>query len=191
MIRNRELKQELELIKTILLVSNPDSPVAAEAYDGLRKTIVGSIKATQVLEASLAQLDQISRSTDDMQDIRIKLRELMAVAKVELVVDYDRYRDAFDVIGSGSVQTVTKPAYVAVDRGAVVTRGVLELSAEITEESEVAPEVLERGAEVDDDMKSDSGAPVTEERSTSDIDSASPADEERAATSAAVEGDQI
>ena len=152
MIRNRELKREisalnhrLEMIQTVLLVSNPDSPMAADAYNGLRRTVVQSLQATQVLQAGIAQLDSIAAATDDIEIIRAKLGELMTLYGVTKIEQYDVRPDAFERIGQGSTYTVTKSAYVASPDMPAIQMGV----AEALDESPPTPEADEQPAGID------------------------------------------
>lgn len=133
MVRNSELKHDLvelnhrlDLIETVLLVSNPDSPMAAEAYNGLRKTIIQSLQATQALYATIAQLDTLASATDNTDDIRVKLAELMSQYRLIKLEDYDTRPDAFERVGQGSSYTVTKPAYVASPDMPAIQMGVAE-----------------------------------------------------------------
>jgi hypothetical protein len=138
MVRNRELKSDLvalnhrlDLIETVLVVSNPDSPMAANAYTGLRKTIVQSFQATQALRATIAQLDSLATATDNIEDIQVKLAELMSQFGVTKVEQYEDRSDAFERIGSGSRYTVTKPAYVASPEMPAILMGVAEATDDI------------------------------------------------------------
>ncbi len=133
MVRNRELKSDLvelnhrlDLIETVLVVSNPESPMAANAYTGLRKTIVQSLQATQALHATIAQLDSLAAATDNVEDIQVKLSELMSQYGVTKVEQYEDRPDAFERIGNGSRYTVTKPAYVASQEMPAIQMGVAE-----------------------------------------------------------------
>ncbi|MCL1595695.1 MAG: hypothetical protein M3132_15220 [Actinomycetia bacterium] len=175
MVRNRELKSDLielnhrlDLIQTVLVVSNPESPMAANAYTGLRKTIVQSLQATQALHATIAQLDSLATATDNIEDIQVKLGELMSqygVTKVEL---YEERPDAFERIGSGSRYTVTKPAYVASPEMPAIQMGVAEAT------NDVAPTVVspEQPMEIDPSALEsvESAEPLTENHPTGETE---------------------
>ncbi len=133
MVRNRELKNDLmelnhrlELIYTALVVSNPDSPMAVDAYEGLRRTVVNSFKASQALQALLAQLDSLASTTDDVDPIRAKLAELMSQYGIVKLTRYEDRPDAFDRIGEGPPYVATKPAYVTSPELPPVQMGVVE-----------------------------------------------------------------
>ncbi len=133
MVRNSELKHDLielnhrlDLIETVLIVSNPDSAMAADAYSGLRKTILHSFQATQALHATIAQFDSLAWATDDIDDIRVKAAELMSQYQVTKLDDYDARPDAFERIGEGPAYAVTKPAYIASPSMPPIQLGVAE-----------------------------------------------------------------
>ena len=130
----RDMRHELDIIKTILTVSNPQSPIAAEAFDGLRKSVVHAATSSQVLLAVLAQLDQVASSGDNIDDVRVKLRELMEQYGLHKVTAYEAMPQAFDRTGRGDTATVTKPAYVA-GEGQLVIRG----SAAMSNDRQVVP----------------------------------------------------
>lgn len=138
MVRNSELKRNfveidhrLEMIETILLISNPDSPVAADAYNNLCRLVGRSVNATVTLYAVIAQLDAIAAATDDIEIIRVKLSELMAQYGLSKVEEYDQRPDVFERIGKGPKYTVTKPAYVALSEELAIQMGVAEGVAEV------------------------------------------------------------
>jgi len=151
MVRNRELKRDLdelrhqiELIRTVVMVSNPDSIMAADAYEGLRKTILRSLSATQALHAALADLDKVASSTTDIEFIRVKLSELLAQYGIQKVTRYEDRPNAFEPIGPGPRFSVTKPAYVTESHLPPVVMGV----AETTDEPPPHPATLTTGPKV-------------------------------------------
>jgi hypothetical protein len=133
MVRNSELKRDLQelghrldLIQTVIMVSSPESPVAAEAYEGLRRTVVQSMSATKVLHSALAQLDILAHTTDDITLIRAKLAELLMHAGIDKVARFDDRPDAFERIGDGPDFKATRPAYVTTLELPPVAMGVAE-----------------------------------------------------------------
>jgi hypothetical protein len=137
MISNRDLKRDLselnhrlDMIQTVLLVSNPDSPVAADAYEGLRRTVIQSLSATKALYAAIAQLDAVAASTDEVDAVRVKLNELMTQYGIRRIDRYEDRPDAFERIGSGPSYVATKPAYVASAETPPVMMGVAESAEE-------------------------------------------------------------
>ena len=125
-----QMQHRLDLIDRTLVVNNPDSPRAAEVFDGLRKQVARSVKVTQLLEASVAQLDDLVHSTSDPQLIQAKTAELLAQAGVVKVQDAATIDpSAFQVVGEGDIRLVVRPAYVTAAEGAIVMQGVIELAS--------------------------------------------------------------
>lgn len=164
MVSNRDLQRDLvelghhlEMIKTVLIVSNPDSPMAADAYNGLRRTVVQSLQSTQILHAAIAQLDSISTATHDIEVIRAKLGELMAQYGIQKIYDYEARPDAFERVGKGNTYTAKKPAYVTSSEMPPIQMGV----AEATDGSISAPKPPSQPSGRTPDAVASEGIPQT------------------------------
>lgn len=166
MVRNSELKKDLvelrhrmDLLDRTLVVANPDSPRSAEVFDGLRKTIIHSLKASQILWASLAQVDQVAADSDDVDMVRAKISELLGQAGVQKLYSYEAQPSAFDRVGEGPVARVVKPAYVVPGELSEIARGVVELSEPAEEKVSKPVEVAsDRDEEVTINDSSDAEA---------------------------------
>ena len=167
MVSNRELKNEILQLQhqvavmigrmdAAVVVSSPDSPMAASAYNGLRKTVIQSLQATQVLQAAIAQLDSVAEATTDVEVVRAKISELMMQYGIRKLDDYDERPDAFERLGQGIAYRVTRPAYVASPEMPAIQMGV----AEAVEGSQT-PIDAERPTDDDHQMHGDHRSDVT------------------------------
>ena len=120
------IERRMETMQTILMVREPSSPVAAEAYDGLRKQVNGAMSERL---AHLAQLVQISTALDAGVDGSTMRRMvdgwLEASSLVRLTSaspdDFDRL---FELVEDhGGELEVIEPAYVDAVTGRVIRLG--------------------------------------------------------------------
>jgi hypothetical protein len=109
-----ELSHKLDLIERVLMVREPGSVKAADAYEGLRR---------QAHLAHLAQLDAAVRRGATTEALRGLLRDLMQQAGLQ-TIDDPAQRDAFEVVeGKGDQLEVLEPAHVDGGTGRLVRQG--------------------------------------------------------------------
>lgn len=148
--RFEHLDHRLDKLELYFTIRDPGTAKSAEAYDGLRKSLIAAYKGTQNHMAHLAQLHRAARAADSIEPLIAKLDEFMQqIGVVEIsdpsVVDLDpshpSLTEVFDVTQrDGNQLVVDEPAYVSANDGngyMVVTRGVahFEESASDTEPS--------------------------------------------------------
>lgn len=128
MTKNRELlielKAQVEMLKTALIVMDPKVSTSADAYDGLRRQVAVAASSRQ---AHLVQLAKFSRalqrnaSPDQLSDL---VSEWMQQAGLTAVVDPDP--DLYEILEGdpdGARLDVIAPAYIDPQTGVVIAQG--------------------------------------------------------------------
>ena len=128
----RDLVHEAELMKTVLIVKEPESTVAAGAFDGLRKQIAAVAQEHWAHLAQVAQIDAAVNHVSEVSELRTIVRQWLEqarVAKLEGPTSQEHAAEQFEFVGQGSciVETV-HPAYVDTTTGRVIKQGVLRLA---------------------------------------------------------------
>lgn len=128
----RELAHEAELLKTVLIVKEPGSTVAAGAFDGLRKQIVAVAQERWAHLAQVAQIDVAVHHVSDVSELRSIARQWLeqaGIRKIAHPTSDERAAEQFEFVGQGShVVEVIRPAYIDVQTGRIVKQGVLRLA---------------------------------------------------------------
>jgi hypothetical protein len=128
--RLSDLRHELELCKTVLLVREPASPVAAEAFEGLRRQVVaGAAERRSHLSQLVAMAVAVDRASS-VDDLAAQVGEWLDQAGVVEVrePEPDRLHLLFDDVDGGTLEgvdavEVVEPAYVDSSTGAVLRAG--------------------------------------------------------------------
>jgi hypothetical protein len=129
--RLNRLEHEAELLRTVFIVKEPNTGLAAEAYDGLRKQVAASAAERRSHLAQLASMAVAVRRASSVEDVRPQVQEWMAQAGVvELTTTPhgNHPQDLFeDLEGSGfsdgqSIEVI-EPAYVDRQTGVVLRLG--------------------------------------------------------------------
>ena len=115
-----------EQMQTVLMIREPSSTAAAEAYEGLRKQVIATSTARRQHLAQLAEFDTALRNGADAQALRSLVDswiEQAALARVRTAKDSD-----IDLLfelteDTGPVLKVTAPAYVDTKSGSVIRTG--------------------------------------------------------------------
>lgn len=150
------ISNQLELIKTMFTIKDPSAGASADAYEGLRRTVVLARENRMARLVDLARIDSAASSRELTSDLRVLLDELLSTVGVRRVESMDDL-DLFDVFGdpedgsNGELRLVA-PAYVHAETGAVVRLGRCEHIAEPSAEEPVAESS-------ESDASGDSGSP--------------------------------
>ena len=135
-----KMERQLDLIHTALVVRDPGTSVAAEAYEGLRKQVIAGATARQAHVAQLAEFDVALRrgaSTDDLLALSSQWLDQAGVARIE----DPTVREAFDSSVPPSVDAeVEIPAYVSKVTGQLVRQGRLRAPAVTADEAPATEE---------------------------------------------------
>jgi hypothetical protein len=122
-----QLDRRMERIETVVMVREPQTPMAAEAYEGLRKQVINAASSRMNHLTQLTQWDAAIRHGAGTQDLTDMLDSWFEQSGLERVTDagpgeLDRY---FEFVGarSGGPVEVMAPAYVDSVTGRVVRLG--------------------------------------------------------------------
>lgn len=113
---NSRFERLNERIGDILTVKEPGTGHAAEAFEGLRRSVIANGKERREHLAHLARIDLAIESGEQQDALRLLLRELMSSTGLQRVTAADENtRFLFDVVdeGDGPLEVVM-PAYVDV-----------------------------------------------------------------------------
>lgn len=127
--RIKGLEQQAELIKTVLIVKEPNTVHASEAYEGLRKQVVAAAAERRSHLAQLVAMSvAVSRATS-VADLVPQVREWLDQAGVVALVDVPPGSDishVFEDVGgeglAGPIEVV-EPAYVDAQTSSVIRLG--------------------------------------------------------------------
>jgi hypothetical protein len=115
-----------ELMQTVLMVREPNSTAAAEAYEGLRKQVVATSTERRQHLAQLAEFETTVRNGADAQQLQslidgwadqAGLLRATSAATEEVELLFDLTEDL------GGALEVTSPAYLDCRTGSVVRKG--------------------------------------------------------------------
>lgn len=135
--RFEHLDRRLDKLELYFTIRDPGSAKSAEAYDGLRKSLIAAYKGTQNHMAQLAQLHRAAVAADSLEPVRSKIGEFMQQMGVVEIDDpavlnldplHPSFTELFEITETGGGELVVdEPAYVAIANGTVdmvVSRGI-------------------------------------------------------------------
>lgn len=121
------LGHDAELLRTVLIIREPDTVTAANAYEGLRKQIVAVAQEHWQNLAQLVEIDVSINHTDDMDVIRRLVDDWLnraGVRRIDKPETPDELSDLFeDLGGRGPVVEIRGPAYVDGATGRIIRKG--------------------------------------------------------------------
>jgi hypothetical protein len=125
------LQHEAEMSRTVLMVKEPDTVRAAEAYEGLRKQVIASNTTRRTHAAQLAHMAvAVSRATtvDDLRGLVAQWLEQAAVVALDHVPEGLRAQDLFesnDGSRPASLEglVIVEPAYVDTQNSVIIRTG--------------------------------------------------------------------
>lgn len=152
--RVKGLEHEAEVMRTVLIVKEPNTQHAAQAFDGLRKQVIaGAAERRSHLNQLVAMSVAVNRATS-VDDLRPQLREWLEQSGVGEVWDVPSgvaVSDFFEDIGGrglvGAVE-ILEPAYVDRHTGSLLRLGRARRAAERFA-TRVAPTAPARVAEAE------------------------------------------
>lgn len=152
----RELRHKTDVLEKVLIVKEPGTPVAAEAFDGLRKQVIASAGARRSHVVQLAEMATSVRRASSIHDVGAKLREWLRQAGVEELHDVPQGahpQDLFeDVDGVGLAGAdrleIIEPAYVDTQMSVVIRLGRARRA--VIEELREEPASAGDGEQLDD-----------------------------------------
>jgi hypothetical protein len=120
-----KVERSVDRIEIVTVVREPNTTVAADAYNGLRKQVIAAAGERQAHLAQLAAFDVGLRAAQSAEELASLVREWMTQASLARVDD-PRTEGAFEVVGEGDAVVVVHPAYVDAQTGRVVRSGIAE-----------------------------------------------------------------
>ena len=126
-----KVDRSIERIEIVTVVREPNSTVAADAYNGLRKQVIAAVGERNAHLHQLARFDAALSAGADAEELATLVREWLEESSLSVVNDPD-VEGAFEVVGPEDApdRRVVRPAYVDDVTGRVVRSGILERVAE-------------------------------------------------------------
>jgi hypothetical protein len=130
-----DLSHKLDLIERDLLLRDPGSAKAADAYEGLRKQVVAAVSERQAHLAHLAHLDAALHRGESAEELQLLVGEFLQQAGL-LRIDDPRHPEAYEVVdGDGENLVVLAPAYVDATTARLVRQGRARAEAQAPDHS--------------------------------------------------------
>ncbi len=122
-----ELRHALERVELMFLMKDPSVPAGADAYEGLRRSLIVAREDRMTRLVDLARIDASLQRADGEGGTDAILRELLIAAGVERIdMPSGGAAGSFEVFGSdddGLELVVLEPAYVHAESGALIRMG--------------------------------------------------------------------
>lgn len=122
-----ELRHDAELLRTVLVIREPDTVTAANAYEGLRKQIVAVAQEHWAHLAQLVEIDVSINHTDSIEVTRGLVDDWLiraGVRRISQPTDSRQLTELFeDLGGHGSTVEIRSPAYVDSATGRLIRKG--------------------------------------------------------------------
>lgn len=124
---NRQDREQLDRMEVLLqrldsavVVRDPGSARAAEAFDGLRKSVIQASKSHRVHVAHLIALDESIRSGGTLDLVRLRVAEYLRELGIQRL-ETAEHLEAFDVVGDsdGDVEVLEAAIVEHVDDGRI------------------------------------------------------------------------
>lgn len=124
---NRQDREQLDRMEVLLqrldsavVVRDPGSARAAEAFDGLRKSVIQASKSHRVHVAHLIALDETIRSGGTLDLVRLRVAEYLRELGIERL-ETPEHLEAFDVVGDsdGDIEVLEAAIIEHVDDGRI------------------------------------------------------------------------
>ena len=121
-----KIDRNVERIELATVIREPNTKLAVDAYDGLRKQVVAGASERAAHLHQLAEFDSALERGATLEDLKTLVGEWLGQAGVQVVTD-PSVEGAFELVGdrSGDVR-VHQPAYVEASTGRLVRRGLAE-----------------------------------------------------------------
>lgn len=121
-----QLDRRSERMEVVLMVREPGSAVAADAYEGLRRQVVAAVEERFAHLAQLVQFDAAIRNGADLTVLNKMVTGWCEAANLALITDpaHPQAEELYEVVeDNGGPLTVVDPAYVDQTSGRIVRRG--------------------------------------------------------------------
>ena len=118
-----DLRLSIERIDASLVVRDPGNVRSADAYDGLRKQIAVSAGDRRRLLVLLTELGEAIRRKEDHQSLQARFEEWSSQAGITVLSELNSEHFDYLETDGGKVE-ISQPAYVEIDSGRTIRRGV-------------------------------------------------------------------
>ena len=118
-----ELLSRLDRLEVSLMIRDPGSALAADAYDGLRKQVIAAAQARMSHLVQLAEMREAIRKQAPLETLSDLVKEWSRQAGLEVATGSDDPSQFEIVSGKGDSLEILTPAYVDTVTGRVVRRG--------------------------------------------------------------------
>lgn len=126
-----QLEHAADLMKTVLIIKDPGSAHAADAYEGLRKQVVASSSARRTHLAQLSAMAVAVSRANEVADLVPQVEEWLGQAGVVRLTELPRearVQDLFEAADGGSLRGATQievvePVFVDAQNQVVVRLG--------------------------------------------------------------------
>lgn len=127
-----ELVHETDLVKTVLMVQDPESGLAAGAFEGLRRQVVRAATARRDHLGQVATMDARLSELTDIEGLRLLVQDWVVQAGLVVVrtppSSQDALHEQFELVGEGGfVEQVLQCAYLDPDTGSVIRKGRIRI----------------------------------------------------------------
>ncbi|HAM24816.1 MAG TPA: hypothetical protein DHW34_05235 [Actinobacteria bacterium] len=134
----RTLQSDVSKLTAALVVREPATATAAEAYDGLRKAVMAGPQARRQMLVQLVELTDFAERNISIVEMRQILDEQRKRAGLVDITDGGTYPELFEIVeGSGELISVRRPAWVDEQTGQVIQRGTA-----VAEPKPIEPEAM-------------------------------------------------
>jgi hypothetical protein len=140
-----DMDRKVDRIELVTVVREPNTQVAADAYNGLRRQVIAATGERTAHLHQLAQFSEAVAAGAGPEDLRALVVEWLGQASMA-TLDDPEVAEAFELVGppEATGRRVLRPAYVDTLTARVVRQGVVERFE--TQET-VAPQADEEPAE--------------------------------------------
>lgn len=138
-----KIDRKVDRIEVATIVREPNTAVAADAYDGLRKQVIAATGERNAHMHQLARFHVALRAGATADELHRMVSEWMGQASVQIVED-PAVVQAFEFVGPADAprQHLVDPAYVDAITGRVIKQGVVErLAGDAAQAAAPAPAV--------------------------------------------------
>ena len=141
-----DLRLSVERIDASLVVRDPGNVRSADAYDGLRKQIAVSAGDRRRLLVLLTELGEAIRRKEDHQSLQARFEEWSSQSGISVLSEFDS--EHFDYLETDTTGVeISQPAYVEIESGRTIRRGVASGPRNIQSIDEVKTSEIESDSE--------------------------------------------
>jgi hypothetical protein len=122
-----QVHRSMERIELVTVIREPNTGMSADAYNGLRKQVIGAMSERMAHLHQLAQFDASLRAGATSEELSALAREWLGQSSLDTIEDLT-HEEAFELVGpeTATGRRILRPAYVDRLTGRVVRAGIAE-----------------------------------------------------------------